>query len=351
MSELGDQPGKSDPSDRSDRSDPSDPKPKPTRSLTGFYVALCVVVALGLFGFWFWKTWTVWWFDADEAKRRQAQAAARLGLPVETAVDLGGGVKLELVLVPAGRFRMGSPVEEKDREADEKQHWVMISRPFYFGKYEVTQEQWEKVMGANPSVFKAAKSPVENFSWDDFQEFLKKLNALCPCPFSPAPAVGAGLKPAPTTDEAGARPRFRLPTEAEWEWACRAGTRTRFCSGDADESLADCAWLDANSGGTTHPVGEKKPNAWGLFDMHGNVWEWCADWYGEYAGGRMPVQDPDGPATGPSRVLRGGSWCLNPGNCRAAVRRRSSPVIRGGIFSPLRVGSVGFRVVMVSAGP
>jgi len=182
------------------------------RSLVGFYVAVLVVIALGLFGGWFWKTWTVWWFDADEARRLQAEAAAKVGMPVEKSVDLGDGVVMELVLIPAGRFKMGSST------GDELLHWVRITKPFYVGKHEVTQEVWEKVMGANPSNFKGAKNPVEQVSWDDSQEFLKKLNGL--------------------GKEQG---QFRLPTEAEWEWACRAGARTRFCFGDADKALADYA--------------------------------------------------------------------------------------------------------------
>ena len=295
------------------------PVAKPGRSLIGFYVALGVVVALALFGGWFWRTWTVWWFDADEAKRRQAEAAARLGVPVEKSVDLGGGIKLELVLVPAGRFKMGSPTDEKGRDDNETLHWVAITRPFYIGKYKMTQEQWEKVMGANPSNFKGAKNPVENVSWDGCQGFLKKLN-------------GMGV-------EEG---QFRLPTEAQWEWACRAGTRTRFCSGDADESLPDYAWFDANSGNTTHPVGEKKPNAWGLFDMHGNTWEWCGDWYGESGGGWVPQHDPAGPATGSDRVLRGGSWNHSPGRCRSAFRHRVNSAYWNG-------GGVDLRVVLVPA--
>jgi formylglycine-generating enzyme required for sulfatase activity len=309
---------------------PPDQPAKPGRSLTGFYVAVCIVIGLGLFGGWFWKTWTVWWFDAAEAGRRQAAAAARLGLPVEKTVDLGNGVALDLVLVPAGRFRMGSPAKEAGR-SNEKQHWVTITSPFYMGKYEVTQEQWEKVMGTNPSQFKGAKNPVENVSWDDCQEFLKKLNALTPNP-SPG-GRGDGV-------------RVRLPTEAEWEWACRAGTRTRFCSGDADESLADCAWFYANSGNTTHPVGEKEPNAWGLHDLHGNVWEWCGDWYGEYAGGGwVPLRDPAGPATGSARVLRGGAWLDVPGFCRSATRYFIVPTLCN--------AGLGFRAVAVpvSAGP
>jgi len=293
--------------------------PQPGRSLTGFYVAIGVIIALGLFGAWFWRTWYVWWFDAGEAKHQQVKAATRLGVPVEKAVDLGGGVALELVLVPAGRFRMGSPAKEKDRSEDEAQHWVVITRPFYMGKHEVTQEVWEQVMGTNPSNFKGAKNPVESVTWDDSQEFLKKLNGL--------------------GKEQG---QFRLPTEAEWEWACRAGTRTRYCSGDADEALADYAWFDANSGNTVHPVGTRKPNAWGLHDLYGNVWEWCGDWYGEdyYANG--PRYDPTGPATGSVRVVRGGAWYFGPYLCRSAHRLRLGPA--GGAVTG------GFRVV-VPAGP
>ncbi len=292
--------------------------PKRVRSLTRFYVGLGVVVALGVFGGWFWKTWTVWWFDAAEARSRQTAAATRLGLPVEKAVDLGDGIKLELVLVPGGRFLMGSPAEEKGRSEDEAQHWVRITKPFYIGKYEVTQEVWEKVTGTNPSAFKGAKNPVECVRWDDCQEFLKNLNAL-------------GKE----------RGQFRLPTEAEWEWACRAGTRTRFYSGGDEGALGDYAWSDANSGSTTHPVGTRKPNAWGLYDLRGNVWEWCGDWYGKYVHGRMPKADPTGPVTGTSRVWRGGSWRRGAGYGRSSCRDGSHPAVG--------IHDMGFRVVVSSS--
>ncbi|HOX06027.1 MAG TPA: formylglycine-generating enzyme family protein [Planctomycetota bacterium] len=309
---------------------PGEPAAKHHRSLTVFYAVMCAAIVVGLFSFWFWRTWTVWWFDADEAKKRQSAAAGRLRVPVEMELDLGGGVKMEFVLVPAGRFRMGSPAEEVGRRDDERLHWVTIARPFYMGKYEVTQEQWEKVTGVNYSDFSGPKNPAERVSWDGCQAFLQLLNQL--------PALAPG--PAPSGKGDGAR--ARLPTEAEWEWACRAGTRSQFCSGDADASLADYAWFHANSGNTTHPVGEKKPNAWGLFDMHGNVAEWCNDWYREYVDGGWASQlDPAGPATGSSRVVRGGSWVHNTNGCRAARRGTLGP--QNGDCSR------GFRVVMVPA--
>jgi len=305
-------------------------KPRPDRSLTGFYVAICILLALVLPATWIWTLIPKWPFDAEEARRRQVEASERLGLPVEKTVDLGDGVVLELVLIPAGWFKMGSPTNEKDREVNEAQHWVVITRSFYLGKYEVTQEQWQKVMGTNASNFKGAKNPVESVTWDDSQEFLKKLNAL-PHPIPLPPGEGARV-----------RGLFRLPTEAEWEYACRAGTKTRFCSGDADAGLADYAWYDANSGGTTHPAGTRKPNAWGLHDLHGNVWEWCGDWYGEYGGGWVPKRNPAGPATGSDRVLRGGSWNHTPYYCRSAHRIRYDPGYRQDCY--------GFRVVTAPAG-
>ena len=211
-------------------------------------------------------------------------------------IDLGRGVTLELVWIPPGEFLMGSPDGERGRDGDEgSQHRVRITKGFWMGKYEVTQKQWETVMGHNPSRFKGdGRRPVESVSWDDCQEFLKKLNSRA------------------------SSPGFRLPTEAEWEYACRAGTTTRFYWGDHSDSAH--AWYRDNSGRHPHPVGEKKPNAWGLYDMSGNVWEWCHDRYGNYS--PKPVTDPRGPSSGSNRVLRGGSWTNYARYCRSSNRLR-----------------------------
>jgi formylglycine-generating enzyme required for sulfatase activity len=190
------------------------------------------------------------------------------------SIDLGGGVTIELVLIRPGTFMMGSDNEKPVRQ-------VTLTQPFYLGKFEVTQEQWQAVMGSNPSYFKGPKLPVANVSWDDSQNFLTKLQ-----------------------EKTGRN--FALPTEAQWEYACRAGTTTRYSFGDDESDLAEYGWYSANIEAKTHPVGEKKPNPWGLYDMHGNAWEWCADRYGNYPSD--PVSDPAGAASGISRVYRGGSW-------------------------------------------
>jgi len=227
---------------------------------------------------------------------------------------------IELVFIPAGKFLMGSPAGEAQRDNDETQHEVTISKPFYMGKYEVTQGQWQAVMGSNPSYFKGGdRLPVETVSWDDCQEFLRK--------------AGTGL---------------RLPTEAEWEYACRAGTRTPFNMGETIST--DQANYEGNfvygSGRKgeyrekTVEVGSFAPNAWGLYDMHGNVWEWCADWYGAYPGGA--ATDPTGAGSGQGRVLRGGSWYDVPWYCRSAFR--------GGLKPDARDLNFGFRVVVSWAG-
>jgi len=239
--------------------------------------------------------------------------------PASLTLDLGKGVTMKLVLIRPGRFMMGSPDSELGRgDKEGPQHEVVIAKPFYLGVTEVTQAQYEAVMGTNPSQFKGPTNPVESVSWNDAVEFCRKLSEKT-------------------------RKTFRLPTEAEREYACRAGSKTRFSFGDSESVLGEYAWYASNSGGKTHPVGQKKPNPWGLYDMHGNVAEWCADWYADYP--KAAVTDHQGPASGTYRVLRGGSWYPTPDGCRSAFRNYGTPGIRYNVF--------GFRVVVSvsAAGP
>ena len=219
------------------------------------------------------------YYRSLESSEEEPPAAPATAAPAELAPDLGGGVTMKMVLIRPGKFMMG---DGKDR------HEVTLSRPFYLGVTEVTQTQYEAVMGTNPSHFKGATHPVEMVYWNEAAEFCNKLSEKT-------------------------RRTFRLPTEAEWEYACRAGTETAFSFGDDPSALGEYAWWGRNSAETTHPVGRNKPNAWGLYDMHGNVWEWCADWYDAYPKG--PVTNPSGPAAGRYHVLRGGSWSYVDADC------------------------------------
>ena len=224
-------------------------------------------------------------------------------------IDLGGGVKIELVLIHPGSFNMGS---DKGDSYEKPVHMVTLTKEFYLGKYEVTQEQWEKIIDKNPSKYTGKKNPVETVSWYDCQNFLKELQEKVP-----------GWT-------------FRLPTEAEWEYACRAGTK-----GDYAGALDDMAWYSGNANETTHPVGQKKPNAWGLYDMHGNINEWCADWRGDYPTGSV-TDPPGGTRDNWHRVFRGGSYDLKGEISRSASRLGDKP--------DLRLCTVGFRLVAVPAG-
>jgi formylglycine-generating enzyme required for sulfatase activity len=232
--------------------------------------------------------------DASAADARKPVKTAPKGKK-ELSFDLGRGVKLDLVRIRPGTFMMG---DERGDNDEKPLHKVTISRSFYLGKFQVTQEQWEAVMGANPSHFKGAKNPVDRVSWEACQTFIKKLNEKF---------ASSGVA-------------FGLPTEAEWEYACRAGSNSRYGFGEREAGLADYGWFAGNSDGTTHPVGQKKPNAWGLYDMHGNVWEWCADWYDADYYKTSPAVDPPGPTAVTSRVLRGGSWADPAPYCRSACR-------------------------------
>ena len=213
--------------------------------------------------------------------------------------DLGNGVSLEMILIPAGNFKMGSPASEKGHTDYERQHKVTLTKPFYMGKYEVTQEQWEAVMGKNPSYSKNAKNPVTGVSWDDCQEFIKKLNGIT-------------------------KGKYRLPTEAEWEYACRAGTSTAYSFGGMI-TPKDANYDDSGIGKPVE-VGSYKPNNFGLYDMHGNGWEWCEDWFEDYPAGA--VTDPKGPKKEYTRVLRGGSFGHDGSGARSSGRNDFSPATR-----------------------
>jgi formylglycine-generating enzyme required for sulfatase activity len=224
-------------------------------------------------------------------------------------------IGIEFALIPSGSFQMGCSDGDADCQDEEKpQHKVTISNSFYIGKYEVTQGQWKRVMGKNPSEFQncGEDCPVEQVSWNDAQEFISKLcemEKMSPC-------------------------KYRLPTEAEWEYAARAGSKTKYYWGDTINE--EYLWYEVNSESKTHTVGKRKPNAWGLYDMIGNVWEWNEDWYdsGYYSNGE--AVDPRGPSSGSLRVFRGGSWYNNAGFCRSSYRYNVTPDRRN--------RSLGFRL-------
>lgn len=245
---------------------------------------------------------------------------------------------LELVELSGGEFWMGSPEHEKGRYGDEVRHRVRVSE-FAMAKYPVTQGQYTEVMGENPSHFqepaedgeRRAGRPVESVSWFDAVRFCNRLSereGLTPSYRIQEPREETNAQPIVEWDRAA--DGYRLPTEAEWEYACRAGTETTYSFGDDESQLGDHAWFQGNSKNRTHTVGEKKPNGWDLHDLHGNVWEWCWDWYESYkvtndSDKSVTWTDPVGPPSGGRRVLRGGSFCFEPRNLRAAGRHRIGP--------------------------
>jgi formylglycine-generating enzyme required for sulfatase activity len=268
-----------------------------------------------------------------------------------------------MLQITGGAFTMGSPSTEAGRSSNETQHSVTLTQSFKMSRFQVTQGQYQAVMGTNPSYFTTAngrapfggeideRRPVEMVSWYDAIVFCNKLSVMEG--LDPVYSISDSTNP----DDWGAVPTnnnatwnavvmvpnangYRLPTEAEWEYACRAGTTTAFNDGNDDYTdateVGKMAWYSGNAGSKTHQVGLKTPNAWGLYDMHGNVWEWCWDWYGTYASGAQT--DPTGAVTGAARVIRGGYWSFIAQNLRSAIRDGSYPYFRD-------YHNIGFRLV------
>ena len=217
-------------------------------------------------------------------------------------ISVKNGISIEMVKVEAGSFNMGAtPEMQAPYEVEKPVHRVTLTNNYYIGKYEVTQALWQAVMGSNPSYFKGDDLPVEQVSWNDCQDFISKLNAM----------TGK---------------RFRLPSEAEWEYAARGGKKSRGYQYSGSNTLGDVAWYEGNSGSKTHAVGTKQPNELGIYDMTGNVWEWCQDWDGSYSS--SPQTNPTGAASGSFRVDRGGCWDYSAGYCRSSYRYCGTPGIR-----------------------
>ena len=256
-----------------------------------------------------------------DGKETVSEYAKRAKLQPTLTLDLGDGVGWEGVLIPAGTFIMGSPPGEAKtakESALEKQHKVTISQPFYMGKYELTQAQFVKVMGVNPSRVKGNDLPVHNVSWQDADTFCAKLSKKM-------------------------SRQVQLPTEAQWEYACRAGTTTAYHSGNQISDLNKVGWHAGNSGGRPHRGGELKPNAWGLYDMHGNIREFVRDYFADEA--LNDAIDPTGPTKGDAKnhVVRGGAYTANAAvvlNCRAAIRKPTDSL-----------AITGFRVLVTLAEP
>ena len=217
-------------------------------------------------------------------------------------IPVKDGICIEMVKVEAGTFMMGATSEMKNPNSNEKPvHQVTLTNDYYMGKYEVTQALWQAVMGSNPSEYKGDNLPVETVSWNDCQKFISKLNSL----------TGR---------------MFRLPTEAEWEYAARGGKESRGYQYSGSSNISDVAWYDENSGSKTHPVGTKQANELGIYDMTGNVWEWCSDWYSSYSSSSQT--NPTGSDSGSARVSRGGGWNCNASYCRLSVRFYYTPDFR-----------------------
>ena len=223
-------------------------------------------------------------------------------------------IGMELVLIPSGSFRMGGDKKlEQAEDHENPRHMVKISKSFLMGKYAVTQQQWSQILDNNPSESIDDTKPVERVSWYDVQMFIEELNKR------------------EATDS------YRLPTEAEWEYSARAGSESTYTYGRDTNTLSQYAWYRNNSDGKTHPVGQLNPNAWGLYDMHGNIHEWCQDWFDRNYYSQSPPNDPWGPSKGLAKALRGGDWGSEDWYCRCASRSLSSP--------DRRSNRLGFRLI------
>jgi formylglycine-generating enzyme required for sulfatase activity len=247
----------------------------------------------------------------ESATHGKGDSAKKKGLNELQQARTVPSINYKMIYIPPGTFMMGSPPSEKGRFDDEERHKVTLTKGFFMGVTEVTVEQWKKVMGYNPSQSKNAckNHPVDAVSWNECQTFIMKLNRL------------------------EKSRKYRLPTEAEWEYACRAGSSTAFSNGDIaqetcgrEPNLEKIGWYCGNANDEIQPVAAKAPNAWGLYDMHGNAWEWCQDWYAEYSSG--PGVNPKGPAEGAFRVFRSGGWGLSARLCRSAFRDKYAPTVR-----------------------
>ena len=256
-----------------------------------------------------------------QALRKRRRPQLSLGLLLLVTVASGGCVlsglhwRQSVNRLQAARLEYNA-AEARFKSADESEkpaHTVMLTQPFYMGKFDVTQKQYQAVIDSNPSNFKGKDNPVEQVSWNEAQTFCEKLTKQ--------------------TNQT-----VRLPTEAEWEYCCRGGTFTEYSSGDCESDLGRVAWYYGNGNNTTHAVGQKEPNAFGLYDMHGNVWQWCQDWYDENYYSKSIVENPSGPTQGTFRLLRGGSWYLGPVRCSSAHRGMDDPVNH--------IYYVGFRIVL-----
>jgi len=266
--------------------------------------------------------------NPDQPAKTPTAQAKESPIPTPTGTD----PKPQIVQISSGRFMMGDK-----NEIDAAPHEVVVNA-FAIDKYLVTQEQYQKVMGANPSRWKGEKNPVEQVRWSDAVKFCNKrseLEGLQPC---------YDLKTWACNFEANG---YRLPTEAEWEYACRAGATTAYFFGDTPSKLGDYAWFAKNAGGHPRPVGQKQPNSWGLYDMCGNVWEWCNDFYNVDYYKETPRDNPRGPSTGENKVVRGGAWRVSAESCRSGYRYNESPGYSDVCFG---YDIYGFRCVRKAAG-